>query len=54
MTEWSKDHVAAIDSLKLESWNIGGIPLNWRSDGALKWKVETVGTSKVVAPTCVS
>jgi hypothetical protein len=43
MAEWSKDHVAAIGSLKLEPWNIGGILLNWRPGGVLRWKVETIG-----------
>jgi hypothetical protein len=33
MVEWSEDHVAAI----------GRSYLNWRPDGALRWKVETVG-----------
>jgi hypothetical protein len=42
MTEWSEDHVAAIGSLNLSFGLIDGVWLNWRLDGALKWKVETV------------
>jgi hypothetical protein len=42
MAEWLEDHVAAIGYLNSKlyfnsSW------LNWRSGGALRWKVETAG-----------
>jgi hypothetical protein len=42
MAEWSEDHVAAIGSLSLNFGNFGRSWLNWRPDGALKWKVKTV------------
>jgi hypothetical protein len=43
MVEWSEDHVAAIGSLNLNFGTFGRSYLNWRPDGALRWKVETVG-----------
>jgi hypothetical protein len=43
MVKWSKDHVAVIGSLKLNFGLIGGICVNWRPGGALRWKVETAG-----------
>jgi hypothetical protein len=42
MAEWSKDHVAAIDSLHLNFGILGGYWLNRRPGGALRWKAETV------------
>jgi hypothetical protein len=41
MDEWLEDHVAAIGSLNSISWLVDGTWLNWRSSGALRWKVET-------------
>jgi hypothetical protein len=39
MVEWSKDHVVAICSLKLNTLGlIAGTWLNWRSGGALRGK----------------
>jgi hypothetical protein len=43
MAEWSEDHVAAIGLLNLNFGTFDRIGLNWRPDGALRWKVETVG-----------
>jgi hypothetical protein len=43
MAEWSKDHVAAIGFLNLNFVISDRFLLNWRPDGALRWKVETVG-----------
>jgi hypothetical protein len=42
MAEWSEDHVAAIGSLNSKFW-LSSSWLNQRSDGALRWKVETTG-----------
>jgi hypothetical protein len=41
MAEWSEDHMATIGSLNLNFSLVGGIGCNWRSGGALRWKVET-------------
>jgi hypothetical protein len=43
MTEWSEDHEAAIGSLNSNLGVVDRTWLNWRSDGALRWKGETVG-----------
>jgi hypothetical protein len=43
MAEWSKDCVVAIGFLNMNFGNFGRSCLNWRPDGALRWKVETVG-----------
>jgi hypothetical protein len=42
MAEWLEDHMAAIGSLNLNCGLVGRTWLNWRPDGALRWKVETV------------
>jgi hypothetical protein len=39
MAEWSEDYIAAIGPLNFGIF--GKIGLNWRLDGALRWKVET-------------
>jgi hypothetical protein len=38
MVEWSKDHVAAIGSLKLKLWLMAGTWLKWRPGGATRGK----------------
>jgi hypothetical protein len=43
MAEWSEDHVAAIRSLNFNFRTLGRSWLNWRSGGALRWKVKTAG-----------
>jgi hypothetical protein len=43
MTEWSEDHVAIVGSLNLKLDLIDSLWLNWRPDGALRWKGETIG-----------
>jgi hypothetical protein len=43
MAELSKDHVVVIGSLNLNFGTFGRPWLNWRLDGALRWKVETTG-----------
>jgi hypothetical protein len=43
MTEMLKDHVAVIGSLNLNFGLIVRTWLNWRSGGALMWKVEAIG-----------
>jgi hypothetical protein len=43
MAEWSKDQVAALESLKL-SLGVVGVPwLKWGPGGAHRWKEKTVG-----------
>jgi hypothetical protein len=42
MAEWSEDHVATIDSLNSKPWLVG-LWLNWRPDGALRWKEDIIG-----------
>jgi hypothetical protein len=41
MAEWSENHVVVIGPLKLNFGLVGRTWLNWRLDGALRWKVET-------------
>jgi hypothetical protein len=41
MVGWSKDHVAAIDFLNLNSGLVDRTWLNWTPGGAFRWKVET-------------
>jgi hypothetical protein len=47
VAEWSKDHVAAIGSLKLKLWLMAGTWLKWRPGGATRgkrrWLVGKVG-----------
>jgi hypothetical protein len=43
MADWSEDHVAAIGSLNSNFGLVGRTWLNWRPNGTLRWKVETVG-----------
>jgi hypothetical protein len=44
MAEWSEDHVTAVGCFNTQHLGlIYGTLLNWRSDGALRWKVETAG-----------
>jgi hypothetical protein len=38
VVEWSKDHVAAIGSLKLKLWLMVGTWLKWRPGGASRGK----------------
>jgi hypothetical protein len=38
VAEWSKDHVAAIGSLKLKLWLMVGTWLKWRPSGATRRK----------------
>jgi hypothetical protein len=38
VAEWSKDHVAAIGSLKLKIWLMAGTWLKWRPGGATRGK----------------
>jgi hypothetical protein len=65
MAEWSEDHVAAIGTLNSNSGLVDRFWINWRLDGALRWKGEDrqLGRSgsgvwkasifKAVASTCV-
>jgi hypothetical protein len=43
MVGWLEDHVAAVGSLNSNFGFVSRTWLNWRSGGALSWKVETVG-----------
>jgi hypothetical protein len=43
MSEWLEDHVAAIGPLNLNLGICGRFWLHWRSNGARRWKGETVG-----------
>jgi hypothetical protein len=43
MVEWSEDHMAAIGSLHSTHWFSRWNLVNWRPDGALRWKGETAG-----------
>jgi hypothetical protein len=41
MAKWSEDHMAAIGSYTQHFGLVDKTWLNWRPDGALRWKVET-------------
>jgi hypothetical protein len=43
MAEWSEDHVAAIGFLNSNLVYFGSSCLNWRPNGALRWKGEAIG-----------
>jgi hypothetical protein len=43
MADWLEDHVVVIGSLNSTLCFMDRTWLNWRSGGALRWKVETVG-----------